>query len=84
MINFRKTEIIEILMLIYYKDRQRSHQDVCYLFNNVQPKKNPVDQFTLSKLVKIFKDLGSGRPKSTNEGQIHHAVLVSVMDNSPT
>jgi hypothetical protein len=45
--------------MVGYGNRQRSHQDVCHLFNNVHPEGNPTVQSTMSKLVKNFRETGN-------------------------
>jgi hypothetical protein len=75
MVKLSETERIEILLMVGYGDRQRSHQDVCHLFNNVHPERNPIVQSTVSKWVTKFRETvkdipRSGRPKSaTNQDQ---------------
>lgn len=86
-----ETERIEILMMVGYGDLQRSHQDVCHLFNNVHPGRSPIVRSTVSKLVRKFRETGnvkdmpkSGRPKSVTNHDKVLDVLVSVMDNPIT
>lgn len=45
-------------MMDDYRNRQRSHQDVRHLFNNVHQEINPVVQSTVSKLV-FYSDMGN-------------------------
>jgi hypothetical protein len=70
MVKFSETERIEILMMVDYGDRQRLHQDVCHLFNNVHPERIPIVQSPVSELVRKFRETGnvkdiprSGHPK---------------------
>lgn len=55
MVKLSEIERIEILMMVGYGDRQRSHQDVCDSFSNVHSNRNPTVQFIMSKLLEKFK-----------------------------
>lgn len=58
MAKLSEIERIEILMVVGYGDRQRLHQDVCDLFNNVLPDiNNPTVQSIVSKLLKKFREI---------------------------
>jgi hypothetical protein len=81
-VKFSEIERIEIQMMVGYGDRQRSHQDVCHLFNNVQRREillyNPQCLNWLKfRETENVKDIPrSGRPKSTtNQDQAFDVLL---------
>ncbi|MBZ5796693.1 DUF4817 domain-containing protein, partial [Burkholderia contaminans] len=91
MAKLSETERIEILMMVGYGDRQRSHEAVCHLFNTVHPERNPIAQSTVSRLVRKFRDTGHvkdvlkpGRSKSATNQDKALNVLLSVMDSPVT
>ena len=65
-----ETQRIEILIILGYGDRMRNLQEVCNIFNDKYPKRNPITKSTVSKINKKFRETGtvkdaarSGRPK---------------------
>ncbi|KAG8280816.1 hypothetical protein J6590_072500 [Homalodisca vitripennis] len=59
-------ERITLLMMRGYGDRQRSYREVCNLFNDTFPERNPISVSTISKTIERFEMTGSvrNRPKS--------------------
>lgn len=53
-------------MLVDYRDRQRSHQDIGHLFNNAHSGRNPID-ISQSTVVRILK-----KRISTNATKMTH------------
>lgn len=91
MVKLTLSERIEVLMMVGYGDRQRSHHEVCHLFNTVHPERNPISQSTVSRLVAKFRETGdvkdlpkAGRPKSTTNEDRSLDVLLAVTDNPTT
>lgn len=69
-----ESERIEILIMIGYGDRKRTQDEVCALFNETHPDRDPISQSTVSRIQNKFNEYGhvrdvkrSGRPSSTNE-----------------
>lgn len=67
-------ERIEILMMIGFGDRTRSHAEVCRLFNNLHPNHNPISRSTVTKTLTRYNLNGnvrnsfkSGRPKTATD-----------------
>lgn len=63
-------ERIEILIMVGYGDRQRTHAEACELFNHEHPDRPPINRSTVTKLVVKFTETGSvkdrprqGRPQ---------------------
>lgn len=56
-------ERIEILMMIGYGDRARSQVEVCRLFNNKYPNREPITQSTVSKIEQKFLEVGHARDR---------------------
>ncbi|KAJ8946691.1 hypothetical protein NQ318_006948 [Aromia moschata] len=61
---------IEILMMIGVGDRMRTQQEVCRLFHEMHPDREPVSQSTVSRIERKYRELGhvrdaprQGRPK---------------------
>ena len=49
MARLSKRERIEILIMLGYGNRRRSLQDVCNLFNNTYPNRNPISKSVVGK-----------------------------------
>ncbi|PSN47502.1 hypothetical protein C0J52_13570 [Blattella germanica] len=69
-----ESERIEILVMIGYGDRKRTQDEVCTLFNETHPDRDPISQSNVSRLQNKFNEYGhvrdvkrSGRPSSTNK-----------------
>ncbi|KAJ8954606.1 hypothetical protein NQ318_003139 [Aromia moschata] len=77
---------IEILMMIGVGDRMRTQQEVCRLFHEVHPDREPVSQSTVSRIERKYRELGhvrdaprQGRPK-INEN-VQQDVILSALEN---
>jgi Fe2+ or Zn2+ uptake regulation protein len=64
---------IEVLMMIGYGDRAKTHQEVCQLFREKYPDQ-PINQSTISRIENKFRKHGvvknlskTGRPVTLNE-----------------
>lgn len=73
MVQLSEKQRIEVLMMIGYGDRVRSHQEVCQLFREKYPDQ-PISQSTVSRIENKFREHGvvknlpkSGRPVTLNE-----------------
>ena len=55
MARLSERERIEILMMLGYGDRRRSLQDVCNLFNNTHPNRDPISKSVVGKNKKKIK-----------------------------
>lgn len=71
-------ERIEILMMIGYGDRARLQLEVCHLFNNLHPERPPINQSTVSRIEKKFREHGhvrdlprTGRPKVNEDDRLN-------------
>lgn len=87
MVQLSEKQRIEVLMMIGYGDRVRSHQEVCQLFREKYPDQ-PISQSTVSRIEKKFREHGvvknllkSGRPKKLNEDTQLDVVLE--IENNP-
>ena len=74
-----ETQRIEILIILGYGDRMRNLQEVCNIFNDKYPNRNPITKSTVSKINKKFRETGkvkdaarSGRLKSATDGDKAH------------
>ncbi|KAJ8962158.1 hypothetical protein NQ318_018115 [Aromia moschata] len=83
--HLNETDRIQILMLIWYDDRSRSHSKVCTLFNEAHPER-PIVRSTVTKIVAKFQAAGhvrdlpkSGRPPVPENTQLD--VMLQVQDN---
>ncbi|KAJ8936324.1 hypothetical protein NQ318_007173 [Aromia moschata] len=52
---------IEILMMIGVGDRMRTQQEVCRLFHEMHPDREPVSQSTVSRIERKYRELGHVR-----------------------
>jgi hypothetical protein len=59
--HLNKPERIEILVMVRYGDRQRTHVEACALFHQEHPDKLPMTRSTLSKLVGKYTETGCVR-----------------------
>lgn len=82
-----ETQRIEILIMIGYGDRVRTHQEVCQLFRDKYPD-NPISQSTVSKIEKKFRDHGTvknlpktGRPVTVLTEDVQLDILLEIEDN---
>lgn len=87
MARLTERERIEILMMVGYGDRIRSHEEACNLFNEEHPDRPPIARSTVSRLVSKFLETGSvkdvsrqGRPKINDETKLN--VLLAVQENA--
>lgn len=84
-----ETERIEILILIGCGDKTRTQKEVCTLFNNKYPNREPITQSTVSKIENKFretghvKDLPKGSRKQISENK-KLDFLLSFEDNPHT
>lgn len=58
-----EAERIEVLMMIGFGDRSRTHEEVRILFNETHPNRPPISQSTVSRIENKFRDLGHVRDK---------------------
>lgn len=79
-------ERIEVLMMIGYGDRLRTHAEACELFNQEHPDRLPITRSTVSKLFAKFSAFGSvkdlprqGRPQIDEEIKLN--VLLEAQEN---
>lgn len=86
--NLNETQRIEILIILGYGDRMRTLQDVCNIFNDKYPNRNPITKSTVSRINKKFRHTGnvkdaarSGRPKIAMDDNKALNVLISLEQN---
>lgn len=86
MARLTERERIEILMMVGYGDRLRTHDEACVLFNQEHPDRQPIARSTVSKLVAKFTETGSvkdlprqGRPRISEEVRLN--VLLEAEEN---
>lgn len=82
MARLTRTERIEILMMIGYGDRRRTHEEACALFNAEHPNREPITRSTVTKMHSKFRNTGdvkdlekSGRPKVATEDKALDVLL---------
>ena len=82
-------ERIEILIMLGTGDKTRTQQQVCNLFNNKYPNREPISQGTVSKIEKKWRNIGivkdirrSGRPRVSDEKKLD--ILLTVQENPHT
>lgn len=81
-----ESERIEILMMIGIGDRMRSQQEVCRLFHEMHPDREPISQSTVSRIEQKYRELGHVRdaPKpgrrKINEN-IQEDIILSAIEN---
>lgn len=78
-----ETERIEVLMMIGFGNRSRTHEEVRILFNETHPNRPPISQSTVSRIENKFRDLGHvrdkprvGRPPALDENRQLDALLM--------
>ena len=77
MARLTETECIEILMIVGYGNRLRSHEEVCALFNEVHFKRPLIIRSTVSRIVAKFNQTGNvrdvprcGRPQRNDNTKV--------------
>lgn len=86
MARLTERERIEILMMVGYGDRLRSHEEACALFNATHFERPPIARSTVSRIVAKFNATGSVRdaPKSGRPGisdDVKLDILLSVEEH---
>ena len=85
MARLTEKERIQILMMVSYSDRLRSHEEVCALFNEVHFERPPIAKSTVSRIVTKFnqtenvRDVPRCRRPQINDNTIN--ILLSLEDN---
>lgn len=86
MARLTEKERIEILMMVGYGDKLRSHEEACALFNEVHFERAPIARSTVSKIVAKFNETGSvrdiprsGRPRISDDTKLN--LLLSLEEN---
>lgn len=86
MARLTERERIEILIMVGYGDRIRTHEEACELFNQEHLDRPPIVRSTVSKLVAKFTETGSvrdlprqGRPRVNDETRLN--VLLEAEEN---
>lgn len=89
MARLTERERIEVLMMVGFGDRLRSHAEASDLFNQEHPDRPPISRSTVSRIVSKFTETGSvkdlprqGRPKIPDDKKLN--VLLEVEDNPHT
>ncbi|KAJ8940413.1 hypothetical protein NQ318_009342 [Aromia moschata] len=79
-------ERIEILIMIGYGDKARTQLEVCRLFNNKYPNREPITQSTVSKIEQKFLEVGhaidrprTGRPPVQEDVKLN--LLLELQEN---
>jgi len=82
-----ESERIEILMMIGYGDRKRTHQEVCNLFNDTHPDKNPISKSTVTRTLQRYRETGgvkdrikTGRPRTATSEDNALSILLDVIE----
>ncbi|KAJ8961850.1 hypothetical protein NQ318_021467, partial [Aromia moschata] len=60
-LNSSQLDRIEILMMIGVGDKMRTQQEVCRLFHEMHPDREPVSQSTVSRIERKYRELGHVR-----------------------
>lgn len=78
-----EAERIEILMMIGFGDRIRTHEEVRILFSETHPNRPPISQSTVSRIENKFREFGhvrdkpkTGRPLALDENRQLDAMLM--------
>lgn len=86
MARLSESERIDILIMVGYGDKLRSHEEACALFNEVHNERPPISRSTVSRVVAKYhetrsvKDLPrTGRPKVSDETKLN--ALLTVQEN---
>lgn len=84
-------ERIEILMMVGYGERKRTHEEVANLFNGVNHNRNPISKSTVTKTLQRYRHTGSvqnriipGRPITVTNEENSLAVLMNVIEQPKT
>lgn len=84
MAQLTERERIEILMMVGYGDRLRTHQEACDLFNEGHHNEPPISRSTVSRVVTKFIETGSvkdlprqGRPQVNEEIRLNMLLEVT-------
>lgn len=80
-------ERIEILMMIGFGDRRRTHQEVCYLFNDIHPNRQ-ISRSQVTKTLQRYNRRGtvgnlskSGRSKTATNENVAQNIAISLEEN---
>ncbi|XP_071056520.1 uncharacterized protein [Onthophagus taurus] len=91
MVHLTETERIIILTMFGLEDRMRTQHEVCVLFNETYPNRQPISQSVVSKTLKRFKETGHvkdipkcGRPNVATNEDMRQGVLEEIIDNPHT
>lgn len=81
-----ESDRIEILMMIGIGDKMRTQQEVCRLFHEMHPDREPISQSTVSRIERKYRELGhvrdaarQGRPKI--DENIQQDIILSAVEN---
>lgn len=87
MADLSERERIEILMMIGFGDRRRTHQEVCDLFNDNHPNRQ-ISRSLVTKTLQRYNRSGSvanlpksGRPKTATNEDVAQDIAVSLEEN---
>lgn len=88
MVHLTEKERIIILMMVGYGDRRRTQHEVCTLFNEIYPNREPISQSVVSKTLKRFSETEHvrdvpkvGRPKVASNDDKKLDVLLELVDD---
>lgn len=89
--NLSEIERIELLIIVGFGDRKRTHSEACDVFNDNHPNRPPISRSTVSRTVQRFDELKTvknrsvlGRPKTTTNDDISLQVLLDVTETPQT
>lgn len=78
MARLSESERIDILIMVGYGDKLRSHEEACALFNEVHNERAPISRSTVSRVVARYQETRSvkdaprsGRPKVNNDTKLN-------------
>lgn len=79
---------IQILIIRGYGDRQRPHEEVCRIFNELYPERPPISRRTVGKTIQRFEETGNvknkpklGRPKSATTEEKQLDTLLAIVES---
>lgn len=88
MVHLTETERIEILIMVGYGDRKRTQLEVCEIFNERYPHREPITQSVVSKTLKRFRETGNvkdlvktGPQRSATNEDKKLDVLIEIEEN---
>lgn len=91
MVHLSEKDRIEILMMIGYGDRVRTHEEVCHIFNDLHPERNPISRSTVTKTLQRFKATGivknlpkPGRPRTSTNANIKQNITIDLEESPQT